>query len=93
MGYREVGLDICLIICLITDMKTNVTTLLREFPKVRRAALAGETVIIETREGNLRLTADRPEHGAALGRLKGRMRVRGDIVGPTSSAGEWQASL
>jgi hypothetical protein len=74
-------------------MKTNVSTLLREFPKVRRAALAGETVIIETREGNLRLTADRPEHGSALGCLKGRMRVSGDIVGPTTSADAWKPSL
>lgn len=33
-------------------MKTTVSTLLREFPKVRRAALSGETVIIKTREGD-----------------------------------------
>ncbi len=34
-------------------MKSNVSTLLREFSKVRNAALAGEEVIIVTRGGNL----------------------------------------
>ena len=41
-------------------METTVTELLREFPRVRRAALAGETVIIKSREGNLRLSLDAP---------------------------------
>jgi hypothetical protein len=40
--------------------RTNVSELLRNFPKVRRAALAGERVVIETREGNLVLTAEKP---------------------------------
>ncbi len=70
-------------------MKTNVSTLLREFPKVRRAALAGEVVIIETREGNLRLTAEPPEPGGLLGSLKGKIHSDEDLTRPTSSAGEW----
>jgi len=75
-------------------MKTNVSTLLREFPKVRRAALAGEDVIIVTREGNLRLTADKPEGGSILGCMKGSFGyVADDIVGPTTTDDEWNPSL
>jgi hypothetical protein len=74
-------------------MKTNVSTLLREFPRVRRAALAGETVIVQTREGNLRITADRPEGGPLLGCLRGRVSLRGDLTRPTSEAGEWDPKL
>lgn len=70
-------------------MKTNVTTLLRNFPKVRRAAMAGEVVIIQTREGNLRLTAEREERGALLGCLRGKIRNDHDIDMPTSREEEW----
>ena len=38
-------------------MHINVSGLLRNFAKVRRAALAGETVVIATRDGNLVLAA------------------------------------
>ena len=38
-------------------MRINVSGLLRNFAKVRRAALAGETVVIATRDGNLVLAA------------------------------------
>ena len=34
-------------------MQINVSGLLRNFARVRRAALAGETVVIATRDGNL----------------------------------------
>ena len=75
-------------------MKTNASTLLREFPKVRRAALAGEDVIIETREGNLRLTADRPTGGSILGSMKGRFGQTDDrIIEPTTTADDWNPSL
>lgn len=47
-------------------MKTNVSTLLREFPKVRRTVLAGEDVIVQTREGDLRITAKKPEGKSVL---------------------------
>lgn len=70
-------------------MKTNVTTLLRDFPKVRRAAMAGEVVIIQTREGNLRLTADREECGSLVGCLRGKIRSDKDLDAPTSDWEEW----
>ena len=38
-------------------MHINVSGLLRDFARVRRAALAGETVVIATRDGNLVLAA------------------------------------
>ena len=41
-------------------MQINVSGLLREFPKAKRAALAGERVHIKTREGNLILMAEKP---------------------------------
>ena len=46
-------------------MHVNVSGLLRNFAKVRRAALAGETVVITTREGNLVLAAQ-PQVGDPL---------------------------
>jgi hypothetical protein len=50
-------------------MHVNVSGLLRNFARVRRAALTGETVVIATRDGNLVLvaqprTGDSP-HGTA----------------------------
>lgn len=66
-------------------MKISAVTLLREFPKVRRAALSGEAVIIKTREGNLRLTRDDSSQRPILGCLKGRVvACAGDIDQPTS---------
>ncbi|MDZ4695222.1 MAG: hypothetical protein SGI86_08725 [Deltaproteobacteria bacterium] len=50
-------------------MQTNVSELLRNFPKVRQAALAGERVIIRTREGNLVLTAEKPMGRSLFGSL------------------------
>jgi hypothetical protein len=52
-------------------MESTVTELLREFPRVRRAVFAGETVIIKSREGNMRLTLDTPVAERLLGCLKG----------------------
>jgi hypothetical protein len=73
--------------------KTNVTTLLRDFPRVRRAAMAGEVVIIATREGNLRLTSEPDERGSLLGCLAGRISTDSGIDTPTSGESEWKASL
>lgn len=72
-------------------MQTNVSTLLREFPKVRQAAFRGERVVIETREGNLILTAETPPGAGILGALKGRLRTSPgiDLTKPTSADGEW----
>ena len=79
---------------ILFDMRTNVSTLLREFPKVRRAALAGETVIIETREGNLVLTAEVAEAQPAYGSMRNRIvRSDDDIDRPTLPDGEWVPDL
>lgn len=53
----------------LSDMRANVSELLRNFPAIRRAALAGERVVIETREGNLVLTAEKPEPSTLFGSL------------------------
>lgn len=75
-------------------MKTNVSTLLREFPKVRQAALAGEEVIIVTREGNLLLTAEPVSGEAILGSRKGLIHFADDRLDePTLSESEWNPSL
>jgi hypothetical protein len=75
-------------------MKTNVSTLLREFPKVRQAALAGEDVIIVTREGNLRLTAVTCTGESILGSRKNRIRFADDELDrPTLPENEWNPSL
>lgn len=72
-------------------MQTNVTTLLREFPKIRQAAMRGERIIIKTREGNLVLEAERPKTNRVLGKWKGRVRTaKGvDLTKPTSEEAEW----
>jgi hypothetical protein len=75
-------------------MQTNVSTLLREFPKIRRAALAGERVVIKTREGNLVLTAEGADDGAVYGSMRGRvLRSDDDIDQPTLPDTEWGPSL
>lgn len=57
-------------------MQTNVSELLRNFPKIRRAALAGERVVIRTREGNLVLTAEKPAGNSLFGILKSTIDSR-----------------
>ena len=75
-------------------MKTNVSTLLREFPKVRRAAMSGEEVIIVTREGDLRLTAVTCSGESILGSRKDRIRFADDLLdSPTLPENEWKPSL
>ncbi len=75
-------------------MKTNVSTLLREFPKVRRAALAGEEVIVVTREGNLRITAEPPSGETILGSYRGGIQFRDDRLDePTLPESEWKPGL
>ena len=72
-------------------MQTNVSTLLREFPKVRQAAMRGERVVIKTREGNLILSAEEPRRNGLLGKWKGCVRVAPgvDLTRPTTSDSEW----
>jgi hypothetical protein len=50
-------------------MRSTVTELLRNFPKIRRAVLAGERVVIDTRDGELVLTANKPAAGGLFGAL------------------------
>ena len=76
---------------ILFDMRTNVSTLLWEFPKVRRAALAGEEVIIETREGNLVLTAQVTEEAPLYGSMKDRVVASSDDIDtPTMPDSEWE---
>ena len=56
-------------------MQTTVTTLLREFPKIRRAAMRGERIVIKTRQGNLVLTAEKAKGDKVMGSMKGRRMV------------------
>ena len=75
-------------------METTVTELLREFPRVRRAVLSGETVLIKSREGNLRLSLDTPATGSLVGCMRGLLTgTDDDIDGPTSDAGSWDSDL
>jgi hypothetical protein len=71
-------------------METNVSTLLREFPKVRRAALAGEKVVIHTREGDLLLTVAPAKEQNALGCLAGMVLFSDDTIDqPTTQEPDW----
>ena len=75
-------------------MHTNVSGLLRNFPEIRRAALAGETVVISTREGNLLLTAELQTRGSLYGALKGIIvHSDDDIDTPTLPDPAWRPKL
>ena len=74
-------------------MKINVSTLLREFPKVRNAVLAGEEVIIVTRSGNLRIIAEPRSGESILGSRKGLLRFTDDLLDqPTLPEADWNPS-
>jgi hypothetical protein len=73
-------------------MQSTVTELLRDFPRVRRAVLSGEDVIIKSREGNFRLTLDTPTAESLVGCLKGLVaRSDDDIDVPTSDTQSWES--
>ncbi len=76
------------------DMQTNVSELLRNFPKIRRAALAGERVVIRTKEGDLVLTAEKPAGRSMFGCLASTIDS-GTMSEADSGAseGDWGASL
>jgi hypothetical protein len=78
----------------LSDMQTNVSELLRNFPKIRRAALAGERVVIHTRDGNLVLTAEKPAAEALFGSLAAIVDS-GALTAEQSGADEsdWEPSL
>ena len=70
-------------------MKTTVTTLLREFPKIRRAALAGETVFVVAKDATFRFELDR-SNARVIGGLRGRVTTSDDSLdAPTSTDAEW----
>ena len=73
-------------------MKTNVRTFLREFATFKAKARKGETVMIEDREGRFHFTAVGVRK-TLLGAAKGKIKIHGDIVGPTLKNSEWRASL
>ena len=75
-------------------MQINVSGLLREFPKAKRAALAGECVRIKTREGNLILMAEKPATETLFGSLAGRIQTRQLEPETTGAdADDWDPSL
>ena len=73
-------------------MLTNVSTLLREFPKIRRAAVRGERVIIKTREGNLTLEAEKSISEGILGTIKDVIVRSADDLDSLTTEG-WSPSL
>ncbi|RKX34398.1 MAG: hypothetical protein DRP71_07270 [Verrucomicrobia bacterium] len=75
-------------------MQINVSGLLREFPKAKRAALAGECVRIKTREGNLVLMAEKPASETLLGALAGNIQTP-ELEPETTGADEtdWEPTL
>ena len=74
----------------LMGMKTNVSTLLRDFPRVRRTVLSGEDVWVKTREGTLRITADKPAGSLVLGRCRDLLvRTDDDIDEPSTTPEEW----
>lgn len=78
----------------LLDMQTNVSELLRNFPKIRRAALAGETVLIRTREGNLVLTAEKPAGQSLFGSLAATIDSRSMTEADSGADdADWTASL
>lgn len=73
-------------------MKTTVTVLLRDFPKVKRAALSGERVVIETKQGNLLLTAERSDGKSLFGCMRERAEDHGVTAEPQTQT-RWKPSL
>lgn len=75
-------------------MQTNVSGLLREFPKYRQAAMAGHKVLIKTREGDLTLSAHKMTGSPLLGCMKGVFQTTSsDITRPTMPEKNWKFGL
>lgn len=73
-------------------METSVSTLLREFPKIRRAALSGERVKVHTREGDLLITRAPSNEQSVVGCMRGYLvSSPDDLDQPTSTDAEWKA--
>lgn len=75
-------------------MEATVTELLREFPRLRRAALAGEKIIIKSREGDLQLMSGAGQPSSLVGAMRGQLvHSADDIDQPTTKGADWPASL
>ena len=71
-------------------MRVNVSGLLRDFARVRKAALSGETVVVTTRAGNLVLTAERMSASELFGALSDTIvSSDNDIDQPTLPDQHW----
>lgn len=76
------------------SMEATVTELLREFPRLRRAALAGEKIIIKSREGDLQLMRETSQPASLVGAMRGQLvSSADDIDQPATKDAEWVASL
>ncbi len=73
-------------------MQINVSGLLRDFPKAKKAALQGGRVIIKTREGNLVLMSEHAVEEKILGSMKGSFQILEgvDLTLPTTLDPEWR---
>ena len=79
-------------------MKTDVAHFLSDLPKIEAAALAGETVEIETPRCTLRMNAAPPpekeesppqRYPLGWGALEGQIKIIGDLTQPTTTMAEW----
>ena len=76
------------------DMQTNVSGLLREFPKYRQAAMAGHKVFIKTREGDLTLSSCKKAEAKLLGCMKGVFQnTNHDLTRPTLAEKNWKYGI
>lgn len=69
-------------------MKTTIRAFQREFPRMRKLAAAGKTVIIEAEGQTFEFRARRQGTGI-LGCMKGRIRVGKLPDGPVIPPEEW----
>ena len=93
-GANSRSLDRGLIFDKLFDMQTNVSGLLREFPKYRQAAMAGQKVLIKTREGDLTLSAHKKADTALLGCMKGVFQSTShDLIRPTLPEKNWKYGI
>jgi hypothetical protein len=75
-------------------MELTVTEFLRNFSRLRLALLAGEVVIIKSRDGKFRLNLENPAADCLVGCLKGLLeRADDDIDRPMSNALSWETRL
>ena len=71
-------------------MKTTVRAFQREFPRMRKLAAAGQTLLIESEGQTFEFRARRKGPGV-LGCMSGRARLDKLRPGPAIPAGEWSA--